>query len=79
MSLINCNECRKEISDLAITCPHCGTPFKQPSIKIADVEMTFMSMVTFMVKLAFAAIPAAIIIFIITGVLAGVFAGLFHR
>ncbi|PIS45933.1 MAG: hypothetical protein COT22_02615 [Ignavibacteria bacterium CG08_land_8_20_14_0_20_37_9] len=24
MALINCKECGKEISDGAITCPHCG-------------------------------------------------------
>lgn len=26
MSLINCRECGKEISDLAVACPHCGAP-----------------------------------------------------
>ena len=26
MALINCNECGKEISDKAVTCPHCGAP-----------------------------------------------------
>ncbi|MFA6121898.1 MAG: zinc-ribbon domain-containing protein [Sideroxydans sp.] len=26
MALINCNECQKEISDKATTCPHCGAP-----------------------------------------------------
>ena len=24
MALIKCSECSKEISDLALTCPHCG-------------------------------------------------------
>jgi len=26
MSLIKCSECGKEISDKAVTCPHCGSP-----------------------------------------------------
>ncbi len=26
MALINCEECKKEISDKAATCPHCGCP-----------------------------------------------------
>lgn len=26
MALINCEECGKEISDKAISCPHCGAP-----------------------------------------------------
>lgn len=29
MSLIKCPECKKEISDQAITCPHCGFPITQ--------------------------------------------------
>ena len=32
MALINCPECKKEISDKATACPHCGCPIKlQPS------------------------------------------------
>jgi len=26
MALITCTECRKELSDQAATCPHCGAP-----------------------------------------------------
>lgn len=29
MSLINCPECNKEISDKAINCPHCGNPINE--------------------------------------------------
>lgn len=28
MSLVNCNECGKQISDKAEMCPHCGNPIK---------------------------------------------------
>lgn len=30
--LIKCNECGKEISDKAMTCPHCGVPINQQNI-----------------------------------------------
>ena len=29
MSLINCPECNKEISDKATNCPHCGNPINE--------------------------------------------------
>lgn len=29
MSLINCPECNKEISDKAVNCPHCGNPINE--------------------------------------------------
>ena len=34
MALIECNECKKEISDKAESCPHCGAP-----IKIAKTQL----------------------------------------
>ena len=43
---------------------------------IKDIQMPFWSMVTFMVKWAFAAIPAMIIIGIIIALLLGAFGGL---
>ncbi len=33
MALIKCKECGKEISDQAISCPHCGCPLKTEKIK----------------------------------------------
>ena len=29
MALINCEECGKEVSDIAKACPHCGYPIKK--------------------------------------------------
>ena len=29
MALINCDECNKEVSDKAASCPHCGAPIAQ--------------------------------------------------
>jgi hypothetical protein len=43
---------------------------------IKDIQMPFWSMVTFMVKWAFAAIPAIIIVAIIITALIAVFGGL---
>ena len=40
-------------------------------VKVTEIKMPFMSMVTFMVKWAFAAIPAGIIIFFIWLCLSG--------
>lgn len=34
MTLIKCNECRKEISDKVTTCIHCGNPIFQEKIKM---------------------------------------------
>ena len=34
MALINCSECRKQISDKAISCPNCGNPINKASINV---------------------------------------------
>jgi len=44
---------------------------KMNEVKVTEIKMPFMSMVTFMVKWAFAAIPAGIIIFFIWLCLSG--------
>lgn len=36
MSLINCPECGKEISDQATSCPNCGTPIKKGETKFCQ-------------------------------------------
>ncbi len=35
MVLVTCPNCKKEVSDTAITCPHCGFRLKQPEGKAA--------------------------------------------
>ena len=45
MALINCSECGKQISDKAITCPHCGCPNVQKNhciINGVDVDCSFV-------------------------------------
>ena len=36
MSIVNCQECKKEISDLVTSCPNCGAPQKHSSINSAN-------------------------------------------
>lgn len=49
---------------------------KAAEVVVVDIEMPFTSMVVFLIKLAFAAIPAGFIIFfgyaLIVGILSGV-------
>lgn len=34
MALINCPECKKEVSDAAKNCPHCGYPINQQKAEV---------------------------------------------
>lgn len=45
---------------------------EQKRVKVVDIDIPFSSMVTFMVKWAFAVIPAAVIICIIVIIAAGI-------
>ena len=45
-------------------------------VMITDMKMKFGSMVVFMIKWAFASIPAAIILFLIVTIFSGVFVGM---
>lgn len=38
MSLIQCPECAREISDSAVSCPHCGFPLRTPPREDAPAE-----------------------------------------
>lgn len=65
MTIINCEECSQPISDAAYFCPHCGRPGKAAKsipVAVGDIDMHFGTMVGILVKLAFAIIPAAIIV-----------------
>lgn len=50
---------------------------QEQRVVVVDVNMKFGTMVVFLVKLAIAAIPAAIILFFIGAAIAMVFGGLF--
>jgi len=47
-------------------------------VVVTDIDMSFMSMVVFIVKWTIAAIPAMIILFILGGIAAVVLGGIFH-
>ncbi len=53
-------------------------PIPRPVI-VTDIQMPFGSMVVFMLKWAFASIPAAIIILMTFGLISGILGGLFRR
>lgn len=40
MSLINCPECNKEISDKAVSCPNCGFPIQEQVSKLKSSSTT---------------------------------------
>ncbi|VAX17744.1 hypothetical protein MNBD_NITROSPINAE03-237 [hydrothermal vent metagenome] len=92
MALIKCPECSAQVSEQASACPKCGYSFGAMAVKVADEEkdeiqgvvvtdinMTFSSMVSFMIKWALATIPAAIILAGIFFFLTGFFAWLMAR
>lgn len=63
-----CDDCGAEISRKAASCPHCGRPSdntRPGEVRVADLSIGFVSLVALMIKVTFAAIPAAIIVAII--------------
>ena len=56
---------------------HVSSKGKQNNIYIKDIDMPFGSMVTFMIKWAFASIPALIIISILWTILGGFLSSIF--
>jgi len=40
MALINCPECNKEVSDTALTCPHCGYQLRRTAVQPHPVRKT---------------------------------------
>lgn len=76
VSLGQCGDCGAAVSQTAIACPKCGRLFhgaRASPVVVVDVRMPFESMVLFMVKWAFASIPAAIIIAVLVFVGAAIF------
>lgn len=45
MALINCPECNREISDLASSCPGCGTPIDQTNRQLDSVVKSSLGLV----------------------------------
>lgn len=80
--LIDCYECNAKVSDQASSCPHCGALNQDPDqslpVEVADFEMKFASMVWFLIKVSFAAVPAVIVIYTAWTVIGGVMNPLLH-
>lgn len=82
MTLIACRECGQHVSEWAAACPHCGISGKTPHalpVTVGNVNMKFGTMVVFLVKMAIAMIPAAIILVILAAFGWTILAGMLHR
>ena len=79
MAMIACRECGSQVSEWAAACPHCGIAGLSGGVAVTDFRMRFGSLVSLLVKVAVAAIPAAIILVAAAAGVVGLFAGLFGR
>ncbi len=43
MALISCPECKKEVSDKAESCPHCGCPLSAKPKRVRTSEDSFVT------------------------------------
>lgn len=80
--LIDCYECKVKISDSAASCPHCGAiPVDGEHalpVQVFDLDMRFSTVFWFLIKVAFAAVPAVIVIYTAWIVIGGVMKPLLH-
>ncbi len=80
--LIDCYECKAQVSDSAASCPHCGAipldPARSLPVDVSDLDMKFRTMFWFLIKLSFAAVPAVIVIYTAWTVIGGVLSPLLH-
>lgn len=65
MALINCPECRKQVSDQAEKCPNCAYPITAQKIVIKNNEGFFLQSMNFGCSFIFYGIIAIIILFIL--------------
>lgn len=82
MPLEDCPECGAQVSNLARACPSCGFPRASSApwrVIVTDFKMDFSSLVSLFIKMAFAAIPAMIVIWVIFMIIGGIGAALFLR
>jgi hypothetical protein len=74
--LIECYECKAQVSDTAASCPHCGAvpPDSDRSLPVvvSDLDMRFSSIFWFLIKVAFAAVPAVVVLYTASTVLGGI-------
>lgn len=74
--LIDCYECKGKVSENAASCPHCGAvhidPDRSLPVEVHDLDMKFMTMFWFLIKVSFAAVPAVIVIYTAWTIIGGV-------
>lgn len=74
--LIECYECKAQISDSAASCPRCGAvpPDSGHSLPVivSDLDMRFSSIFWFLIKVAFAAVPAVVVLYTASTVIGGI-------
>ena len=80
--LIECYECKAQISDTAAACPHCGAlppgSDKAVTVSVADFDVKFVTLFIFLIKLALAAFPALMLGYTVITVLSGIITPLLH-
>ena len=80
--LIECIECKAQISDSAASCPRCGAipldPLRSLPVEVFNVDMKIGTMIVFLIKVAIAAIPAVIVIYTAWTILGGLLSPLLH-
>ena len=81
--LIECYECKARISDTAAACPHCGAVpagglGRSVSVTVADLDMKFVTIFIFLIKLALAAFPALMLGYTVITVVSGIITPMLH-
>lgn len=80
--LIECYECKAQISDTAAACPHCGAlpagSGKSVLVTVADLDMKFVTIFIFLIKVALAAFPALMLGYTVITVLSGIITPMLH-
>jgi len=80
--LIECTECKGQVSDTATSCPHCGAipldPARSLAVEVSNVDMKLGTMIWFLIKAAIAAIPAVIVLYTAWTIIGGVLSPLLH-
>ena len=68
MPLVKCPECGKEVSDQALSCPHCGYPLKKPEPKKKKLNPDFSKMEVIVRRSSSVAFVSAALILVFVGV-----------
>jgi len=79
--LIECYECKGQVSEYAVACPHCGAVRKDEdslAVVVTDMDMGIFSMIWFLIKVSIAAVPAVIVIYTAWTIVGGILNPFLH-